>query len=229
VFGLQAVLFHLGVLESIPARDNGRKGQRTGDWDRINRAAQQLAATMRDYLEQMSERLQPNSISGIDSSLRAFAGYLIDQCPDVHCVADVRRNRVQVYKAWPRAPKNGSRRCGRASSTVDLPHRSSSAIPRQLVRSSSLDIHDGGGGGGAVGAGCDGGGAWACCTGGGTVPPGGGGTAPPGGGGTVPPGGGGTDVCKVKVPIVPCVSIPLKASITRSRSWGAAGRPFASR
>lgn len=100
VFGLQAVLFHLGVLDSIPARDNGRNGRRAADWARITDAAPQLAATMSSYLEQMSVRLRPNSLAGIDSSLRIFAGYLIDQHPEVHRVADLRRHHVQDYKTW---------------------------------------------------------------------------------------------------------------------------------
>lgn len=117
VFGLHAVLFHLGVLDSIPPRDNGRNGQRAADWDRINHVAPQLAATMKDYLEQMTVRLRPNSIAGIDSSLRAFAGYLIDQHRDVGCVADVRRNHVQDYKTWL-AARPGNRGAHMANQTI---------------------------------------------------------------------------------------------------------------
>jgi site-specific recombinase XerD len=117
VFGLQAVLFHLGVLESIPPRDNGRNGQRAADWTRITDRAPELAATFTSYLEQMSVRLRPNSLAGIDSSLRMFAGYLIDQYPEVRCVADVRRTHIQGYKAWLSA-RPGNRKPRMANQTM---------------------------------------------------------------------------------------------------------------
>lgn len=87
------------MLESIPARDNGRNGQRAAGWARITDRTPELAATFTTYLDQMSVRLRPNSIAAIDSSLRPFAGYLIDH-HEVRRVADVRRDHLQGYKAW---------------------------------------------------------------------------------------------------------------------------------
>ncbi len=100
VFGLQTVLFHLGLLDQLPDRDNGRAGRRAADWQRIAEQAPTLAATMADYLEQMTVRLRPNSLKTIDGSLRLFAGYLLDHHPDVTAVAAVRRPHVQAYKTW---------------------------------------------------------------------------------------------------------------------------------
>lgn len=99
-FGLQAVLFHLGILDTLPPRSNGREGRRAAHWTQISDHAPELAATFTSYLEQMSLRLRPNSIATIDSSLRVFASYLTEQHPDVCRVADIRRGHVQGYKTW---------------------------------------------------------------------------------------------------------------------------------
>jgi integrase len=45
-------------------------------------------------------RLRPNSLRTIDTSLRLFAGYLVDHHPDVIAIAAVRRGHVQGYKSW---------------------------------------------------------------------------------------------------------------------------------
>ena len=138
VFGLHAVLFHLGVLKSIPVRDNGRNGRRAADWNRIEDAAPQLAATIGDYLEQMSVRLRPNSLAAIEVSLRAFAGYLTDQHPDVGCVADVRREHVQGYKAWL-AARPGNRGPRLANQTI---RGRLGALVSFFARLDELDIAD---------------------------------------------------------------------------------------
>lgn len=65
---MQTVLFHLGRLEQLPTRDNGRSGGRDADWQRITERAPVLAATMSDYLDQMSVRLRPNSRATIEKS-----------------------------------------------------------------------------------------------------------------------------------------------------------------
>ncbi|MFH5227329.1 tyrosine-type recombinase/integrase [Antrihabitans spumae] len=117
VFGMQTVLFHLGHLDTLPSRGNGRGGRRDADWQNIIDHAPVLAATLRDYLDQLSVRLRPNSITAIDTSLRAFAGYLVDQHPEVKTVAAVRRNHVQAYKAWL-AARPGNRGPTMANQTI---------------------------------------------------------------------------------------------------------------
>jgi site-specific recombinase XerD len=99
-FGMQSVLFHLGMLNRLPGRNNGRGGRRTADWERIALQAPILAATLHDYLEQLSVRFRPNSMKTIDTSLRLFAGYLTEHHPDVTAVADITRTHVQGYKSW---------------------------------------------------------------------------------------------------------------------------------
>jgi site-specific recombinase XerD len=117
VFGMQAVLFHLGLLDRIPARGNGRNGRRAADWARIAERAPVIAATVADYLEQMSVRLRPNSVRAVDSSLRLFAGYLVDQHPDVTNMAAVRRSHIQAYKSWL-AARHGNRGPTLANQTI---------------------------------------------------------------------------------------------------------------
>ena len=97
---MQSVLFHLGLLDRLPVRGNGRAGRRAADWARITERAPTIAATINDYLDQMSVRLRPNSLRTIDTSLRLFAGYLVDHHPDVTAIAAVRRTHVQGYKSW---------------------------------------------------------------------------------------------------------------------------------
>jgi site-specific recombinase XerD len=97
---MQSVLFHLGLLDRLPVRGNGRAGRRAADWARITERAPTIAATINDYLDQMSVRLRPNSLRTIDTSLRLFAGYLVDNHPDVTAIAAVRRTHVQGYKGW---------------------------------------------------------------------------------------------------------------------------------
>ena len=108
VFGMQTVLFHLGLLDAVAPRHNGREGRRAADWDRIAAQAPVLAATMRDYLDQMSVRLRPNSLNSVDTSLRVFAGYLLTDHEEINAVADIRRCHVQAYKTWL-ASRRGNR------------------------------------------------------------------------------------------------------------------------
>ena len=100
VFGMQTVLFHLGLLDRLPARDNGRGGRRDADWQRLNDRAPVLTATMRDYIDQMATRLRPKSVDTIEKSLRLFANYLIDHHPEVTAVAHIGRDHVQAYISW---------------------------------------------------------------------------------------------------------------------------------
>jgi len=83
-FGMQAVLFHLDLLDRIPARDNGRSGRPATGWGEVAERAPLLAATFEEYLQQMSVRLRPNSLASVDTSLRLFAGYLTQHHHEGH-------------------------------------------------------------------------------------------------------------------------------------------------
>lgn len=66
----------------------------------------------------MTVRLRPNSLTAIDTSLRMFAGYLLEHHrDDVRAVADVRRTHVQAYKTWL-AQRHGVRGPQLANQTI---------------------------------------------------------------------------------------------------------------
>ncbi|KAF0957016.1 tyrosine-type recombinase/integrase [Rhodococcus sp. T7] len=138
VFGMQAVLFHLGLIDRLPTRSNGRVGRRDAQWRHITEHAPLLAITLRDYLDQMGVRLRPNSIASVEKSLRIFAGYLIEHHPDIRCVADVRRNHVQAYKTWL-ATRTGNRGPSLANQTIRTRLGTLAAF---FARLDELDIAD---------------------------------------------------------------------------------------
>jgi site-specific recombinase XerD len=138
VFGMQAVLFHLGLIDRLPTRSNGRAGRRDAQWRHITEHAPLLAITLRDYLDQMGVRLRPNSIASVEKSLRIFAGYLIEHHPDIRCVADVRRNHVQAYKTWL-ATRTGNRGPSLANQTIRTRLGTLAAF---FARLDELDIAD---------------------------------------------------------------------------------------
>jgi site-specific recombinase XerD len=138
VFGMQAVLFHLGLLDRLSDRSNGRDGRRVAEWERIAARAPTLAATARDYLDQMSVRLRPNSIRTTESALRLFAGYLVDNHPEITAFADVRRAHVQAYKS-SLAARPGLRTETLANQTV---RGQLGALVAFFARLEELDIAD---------------------------------------------------------------------------------------
>src|SRR5215207_5848923 len=69
-------------------------------WARITAHAPVLAATCRDYLDQIAVSLRPNSVAGADVCLRLFAGWLVDNHPNVHALRQVQRRHIEIYKRW---------------------------------------------------------------------------------------------------------------------------------
>jgi hypothetical protein len=100
MFGLQATLFHLGTLQQPPPTRAGKPAGRASRWAPIKTAAPALAATMRRYLDQITLSLRPGTVGQADTSLRAFAGWLIDHHPDVDSVTAIRREHIEAYKTW---------------------------------------------------------------------------------------------------------------------------------
>lgn len=107
LFGLDAVMYHRG---QGPLPEKKRRWIHRPiaevDWDRITDAAPVLAATMRRYLQQSALSLRPSSVVLFNTTLRQFAGYLIDHhdpgadVPAAATVADVTRDHVEGYKSW---------------------------------------------------------------------------------------------------------------------------------
>lgn len=101
-----------------PLGHNGTAPMRT--WAELSAARPELAATMRRYLEQIGCVLRPGSVRNTDQALRSFAGFLLEQAPEVTTVAMVTRRHIEGYKPWLAA--RPGRRQPRAS-TATLAHR----------------------------------------------------------------------------------------------------------
>jgi integrase len=100
--GAQATLFHLGVVDTAPAKGAraaavARSARRQAAWARV---APGLAATMRAYLEQMALVQRPATTTRNEAALRELGCFLADHAPEVGCVADLRRHHLEAYKTW---------------------------------------------------------------------------------------------------------------------------------
>ncbi|MGZ6869491.1 MAG: tyrosine-type recombinase/integrase [Frankiaceae bacterium] len=100
LFGLPAVLFHLGQTSAPPPSRGPTIPTQRDRWEPLRVTVPDLAATMLRYLDQLRLSLRPSSVALIDTSLRTFAGYLADQHPDVTAAAHVTRAHVESYKGW---------------------------------------------------------------------------------------------------------------------------------
>jgi site-specific recombinase XerD len=69
-------------------------------WAQVSARAPQLAATMAQYLEQMSLSLRPASIAAFELTLRGFAGFVVSYDRRLRRLRHVRRDHIEAYKAW---------------------------------------------------------------------------------------------------------------------------------
>ena len=69
-------------------------------WARIATHAPVLAATARDYLDQISVTARPGTATSADIALRLFASWLIDHDPNVVALRHVNRRHIEHYKLW---------------------------------------------------------------------------------------------------------------------------------
>jgi integrase len=100
VFGAEATLFHLGLLDTPPtakrtALSATGNAARRAQWDSV---APKLAATLRGYLDQIAVTLRPATVISTESALREFAVFLAGTAPEVHAVADIRRAHIEAFK-----------------------------------------------------------------------------------------------------------------------------------
>lgn len=94
VFGIEATLFHLGVIDEPPTKaGHDKAAERAAQWAAV---PPRLAATLLGYLEQVRVSLRPSSVVGIEAVLREFASFLDQQAPEVTCVADIRRAHIEA-------------------------------------------------------------------------------------------------------------------------------------
>jgi integrase len=99
-FGASNVLFHAGLIDTLPGRWLTRGSRAEIGWAELNKSAPQLVTTMQRYIGQISLSLRPDSIRWADTSLRLFAGFLIRTDPAVACVADIKRAHIESFKAY---------------------------------------------------------------------------------------------------------------------------------
>ena len=76
-------------------------------WARIATHAPVLAATARDYLDQISVTARPGTATSADIALRLFASWLIDHDPNVVALRHVNRRHIEHYKLWLATRENG--------------------------------------------------------------------------------------------------------------------------
>ncbi len=97
------------VFTSTGSSGPGRPRPREFDWPQITQTAPVLAATMLRYLDQIALSLRPASVVSADGMLRRFAGYLVENHPEVTALAEVERRHIEGFKRYlPTRPgKNG--------------------------------------------------------------------------------------------------------------------------
>jgi len=69
-------------------------------WPELSAARPEIVDTMRRYLEQIGCILRPGSVSNTDQALRAFAGFLVQNAPEVTSLGQVTRRHIEDYKPW---------------------------------------------------------------------------------------------------------------------------------
>ena len=98
IFGLEATLFHAGVIDELPRkRARTKAGIRAAQWAKV---PERMRTTMHTYLEQVGTTLRPGRVKNIEATLREFAGFATEHDPSARCVADLGRSHVEAYKCW---------------------------------------------------------------------------------------------------------------------------------
>ena len=69
-------------------------------WDELETTLPAVVDTMRRYLRQIGCILRPGSVRNTDGSLRCFAAFLSECCPQTATIAEVGRRHIEDYKPW---------------------------------------------------------------------------------------------------------------------------------
>lgn len=101
LFGLEATLFHAGIIDALPRRWTPDKGsERAAQWSALGVTAPQLVETVSRYLEQIGLSLRSRTVRSHESVLREFARFTLERDLGVRCAAAVERRHVEAYKVW---------------------------------------------------------------------------------------------------------------------------------
>jgi integrase len=100
--GAYATLFHLGVVDAPPTKLGGTlarmyAARRSEQWGGV---APVMAATLRNYLDQIALTLRPSTVTRAEAILREFACFLTISAPEVGRIADVRRSHIEAFKRY---------------------------------------------------------------------------------------------------------------------------------
>ena len=98
--GLEAVLFHAGLINEPPSPRqciSDRHSQAEQEWEQM---APQMAATMRNYLRQCALTQRPATLTHNEAALRELGTFVTGRFPEVARVADLRRPHIEAYKTW---------------------------------------------------------------------------------------------------------------------------------
>jgi integrase len=100
-FGLEATLFHAGVIHQLPRRNTPDKAtERARQWAELRRSAPTLTVTIQRYLEQIALSIRPGTASRHEAVLREFAWFVREREPEVATVAAFARRHVEDDKTW---------------------------------------------------------------------------------------------------------------------------------
>jgi site-specific recombinase XerD len=105
--GLEAVLFHAGLVDQAPEHRAAwdRRSQADAEWAVV---PARMAKTMHTYLEQCSLTQRPATAKRNEAALRELGVFLVGYDPELTCVADIRRPHLEAYKSWlARRPVKG--------------------------------------------------------------------------------------------------------------------------
>ena len=128
LFGAEATLFHLGVLDAAPTAKRSTlsttaAAAREAQWAGV---PETLRATLRAYLAQIATTLRPATVTHAENVLREFAGFLARTDPAVLAVADIRRGHIEAFKRHlatrpaHRASREGNRALSKTSIAAHL-------------------------------------------------------------------------------------------------------------
>lgn len=90
-------------------------------WPEIEAAAPVLAGTMTRYLDQIALSLRPASVRSAEGMLRRFAGFLVDNHPEIGGLVDVERVHIESFKRYlPTRPGRSGRPGSLSPTTVRM-------------------------------------------------------------------------------------------------------------
>jgi len=80
-----------------PADDNAGRHH---EWDVVLSQAPRFAVTAWRYLDQLAVSMRPATVDAADNTLRCFAGFIVEQHPELGGFANIKRTHVEGFKLF---------------------------------------------------------------------------------------------------------------------------------